>query len=474
LYIQNKNTLQITNFFSKKKKRLLVIMPEGPEVLQLSNDLKTRILNRYLIGAFEDGNSRYAKEGGIPGIKLLINSVYFVANVFTKGKHIFVQLNDYFNSNYIVYLEIRLGDAGRLAIEKTKHCNISLMFCNNVAAIVNNSNNNSNNSNNYITSNNINIPHVNNTNYNNYNNTNYNYNSRYYSRDNTTSHSATSTSEEDFIVMRSASFCHSNPTSRSNSFADNSPSNSAPNSPSQSGTNSPTELSLQSNNSSYCELSYGSITNSHSDSNWCVNNHSDDLFTINTNTTYSQYYNTTDNFHPITATQEFYIYLDDHRHHGAVEFKTEKELNEKLKKIGPDMLSDNVPYSLYEQIFIKTAKRNPNWQICQFLMNQSKLSGVGNYLKADILYMCRISPLRSLKDITNMEIQMLYFYTVSLIKEAFNAGGLTIRNFYTIDGEVGLYKKRIYGRKTDDYGYSVIRTETADTRTSHWVPNVQK
>jgi len=313
-------------------------MPEGPEVKQLCVDLRNRILNGYLIGVFHDGNSRY-KSDGLPGINLLRSEKYLVKSVFTKGKHIFVQLEDCIVNDHVVYMEIRFGEAGRLSLELNTHCNIALSF-------------------------------------------------------------------------------------------------------------EQTETVLNSQNSSTLI--------------------SHDSFNLNT-----QDSSTSNSFTIQLVTKSFFIYFEDSRHRGAIEFKDKEDLDKKLKKLGPDLLSGDVPYELYFKIITECATRNPHWEICQFMMNQSKLSGIGNYLKADILYMCKIRPDRLLKDLSSIDIQNLYYYSIMLIKEAYDAGGLTIKNFYTIDGEVGAYKKRIYGKQFDDFRNPVIRTEYKDKRTSHWVPNVQ-
>jgi len=416
-------------------------MPEGPEVLQLANDLKSRILNKYLIGAFDDGNSRYKNER-IPGINLLVNSIHFVQKVFTKGKHIFIELIDYYTYDYKIYMEIRFGNAGRLALEKNKHCNISLMFCESVSVtktlerhmestipykqnVIKQQNNN------VVKSDPIPIPiqHTINTQFN----------------------------------SPSSSFVTSSSSSESTS-----PYNSNYNSLNNSSHNSLSNSISPRTSSNYNSESSSIFTFVDSNSyNYNTNVYERHRIPSESNT------NINNSFQSVITSGEFYIYFEDHRHQGAVEFKSRNELDTKLKKLGPDLLSESISYDQYSRIFYVTAKRNPEWQICQFLMDQSKLSGIGNYLKADVLYLCRIRPDRLLKNISEQDVINLYNTSIGLIKEAFQAGGLTIKNFYTIDGEVGLYNKRIYGRKYDVYGNQVIKTELKDKRTTHWVPAIQ-
>ena len=53
-------------------------------------------------------------------------------------------------------------------------------------------------------------------------------------------------------------------------------------------------------------------------------------------------------------------------------------------------------------------------------------------------------------------------------------GLVRIGNF--LNGEFGEYSRRfaVYNQKTDPEGNEVVREMTADNRTTHWVPAVQK
>ena len=67
------------------------------------------------------------------------------------------------------------------------------------------------------------------------------------------------------------------------------------------------------------------------------------------------------------------------------------------------IFSKDFTYENFEKI-IKN-KRVSEKTLPEVLMNQKKISGVGNYLKSEILYASKISPYRLIKDLTDSEIK---------------------------------------------------------------------
>ena len=62
------------------------------------------------------------------------------------------------------------------------------------------------------------------------------------------------------------------------------------------------------------------------------------------------------------------------------------------------------------------------------------------------------------------------------MKESYESGGATIKTYKNFNGENGDYARRfmVYNQKTDPEGNEVVRELTADQRTTHWCPAVQK
>jgi len=82
------------------------------------------------------------------------------------------------------------------------------------------------------------------------------------------------------------------------------------------------------------------------------------------------------------------------------------DLEKKLNQIGPDIMDNSTTLD----VFIKqiTKKNNLNKYIGNVIMNQKVISGIGNYLRSDILWLSRISPFRKVKDLTHKKLEIIY------------------------------------------------------------------
>jgi len=166
------------------------------------------------------------------------------------------------------------------------------------------------------------------------------------------------------------------------------------------------------------------------------------------------------------------IYFSDIRNFGTIKFSSSKqELKKKLESIGPDMLSN--PPTIDEFRLIMSSQSSKN--ICKTIMDQSVISGVGNYVKAESLYLSRISPHRSCSSLSILEVESLYNAIRSVLTESYASGGSTLQTYKDLYGNVGSYSGRflVYGKRVDPIGNPVCTTETLDGRTTHWVPSIQ-
>lgn len=168
-----------------------------------------------------------------------------------------------------------------------------------------------------------------------------------------------------------------------------------------------------------------------------------------------------------------YVFYNDMRNFGTIKFVRGKfNLINKLKSLGPDMLSD--PPN--DEVFISRLKKKPNWSLAKVLMDQSVVSGVGNYIKADALWLAELSPKRLVKNCSPSELANLNKSIQSIMNVSYENGGATIKSYTNFEGEIGRYSERmlVYGQKEDPKGNKVIREQTEDGRTTHWVPSIQK
>lgn len=167
------------------------------------------------------------------------------------------------------------------------------------------------------------------------------------------------------------------------------------------------------------------------------------------------------------------IWFCDSRHFGTLKFiNSEDELNKKLKTLGSDVLSDDF---ISKDQFIKLLRKYEKWDLSKFLMNQSKISGIGNYLKSEILYQTKINPTTLIKNLHNTLLEELYDNILMICRDSYNKKGVSVRDYRDTNQEYGTYhnKLKVYNRKTDDNGYKVQKIRTKDNRTTHWVSEIQ-
>ena len=125
-----------------------------------------------------------------------------------------------------------------------------------------------------------------------------------------------------------------------------------------------------------------------------------------------------------------------------------------------------------EEFDIKTFKKNfeivkikplSRFNIASILINQGYLcSGIGNYLKCEILYEAKISPNRSINDIKDEELEVLYKAIKKVCELHLSKEGRSEEHL------------KVYGKKVDTDGNEIKYEETQDGKKTYWVPEIQK
>jgi DNA-formamidopyrimidine glycosylase len=168
------------------------------------------------------------------------------------------------------------------------------------------------------------------------------------------------------------------------------------------------------------------------------------------------------------------VYFNDPRHFGTLRFVCDPDgerTQAKLDSLGPDMLSDPPD----DDLFLKRIWGKPDRTIAEALMDQSCVSGVGNYIKAESLYLAELSPHRRCGDLKPSELTRLRQQITNVMKASYNTGGATISTYRNPDGSKGQAQRRfvVYGNSHDPMGNPVVKEATKDGRTTHWCPTVQ-
>lgn len=159
------------------------------------------------------------------------------------------------------------------------------------------------------------------------------------------------------------------------------------------------------------------------------------------------------------------VYFTDPRRFGTVVIaRGMGTIPAKIKALAHDILNDD-PLDCDE--IIERFRRYDSQNVCKVLMNQkAAVAGIGNYIKSETLYACRISPLCTISDLSDDKIYKMYQRSRKIAKNAYQT-----RPGYQTDGFKTTLK--VYRKTHDPEGRSVETLETPDGRTTYYVPDVQ-
>ena len=166
------------------------------------------------------------------------------------------------------------------------------------------------------------------------------------------------------------------------------------------------------------------------------------------------------------------IYYNDTRSFGTLKWSQgRRALAQKLKSLGPDMLAEDVSHEKFQSVMMKYPKKT----LPEVLMDQRVISGVGNYVKADSLWLSGLSPHRKVDSLCQEEFELLNNSIKRVLRSSYESQGATIKSYKGFNDESGGYGEKLlcYGRKKDEDGEEIIREETLDGRTTWWVPTRQ-
>ena len=142
---------------------------------------------------------------------------------------------------------------------------------------------------------------------------------------------------------------------------------------------------------------------------------------------------------------KFKIIYNDPRRFGFFKLIYNKEkLDLYFKKIGPEPLSSKFNYK-----YLKNSLKNRKKNIKNLLLDQNFISGIGNIYANEILFYCKINPLKIARNITYNEIGKLSKYSKLVLNLAIKFGGSSIRDFKNTKGVSGLFQNefKVYDRE---------------------------
>jgi formamidopyrimidine-DNA glycosylase len=181
---------------------------------------------------------------------------------------------------------------------------------------------------------------------------------------------------------------------------------------------------------------------------------------------------------------------NDQRMFGRIEVTNDiNVLEKKVNSLAPDVLKFKYSDKIFYDMFVEYLKKHPkreNVKIVDLLLRQDVddgiVSGIGNYLSAEILYRAKISPLRTLSSLSKEDIFAISHNckVVTLLSylhndNKYSNGHKPNKNKYHTD--IKLTEKKfvynVYGEKKDSLGNEVQKKTIVTGRSTYWVPNVQ-
>lgn len=148
---------------------------------------------------------------------------------------------------------------------------------------------------------------------------------------------------------------------------------------------------------------------------------------------------------------------------GHTELINSDEYKKTLSKLGPQ--ADEITKMELAKLLSESST-----PIAVFLMEQSKISGIGNYLRAEILYNARINPFRKCNTLTGGEISALYKAIKFTISDVLKYHASS--KYADLREKKGDYQFKVYGKKTDPQG-KIISQKTIQGRKIYWSPAKQ-
>lgn len=111
------------------------------------------------------------------------------------------------------------------------------------------------------------------------------------------------------------------------------------------------------------------------------------------------------NFEIITDEGSLYYY--DVLSYGTLKcVDNQKEMDSILDLIGPDIMDDTTTLEIFNHQILK--KSNLEKNIGNIIINQKIISGLGNYLRADVLWLSKINPFRKVKSLSEIELENIF------------------------------------------------------------------
>lgn len=151
------------------------------------------------------------------------------------------------------------------------------------------------------------------------------------------------------------------------------------------------------------------------------------------------------------------LYISDKRKFSRLYFVSEKNLPNLFKKRPPDVVKGELSQEKLFDIVSNTKK-----DIHSLLLDQKKISGLGNIYANEILYEARVHPMWRANTLSTSEVERMSQASRKIIKEALKEQGTSFSDYLTPLGKKGQYQDHLKvfkraGEKCTNCGCTIER-----------------
>ncbi len=133
------------------------------------------------------------------------------------------------------------------------------------------------------------------------------------------------------------------------------------------------------------------------------------------------------------------VYNDPRRFGYFKVLKNKHDFDNYFTRIGPEALDKK-----FNLEYLKSKIKNRNKNIKNFLLDQKIVSGIGNIYANEILYKSQISPMKSVRKLSAIELIRIIKSSRIILNNAIKFGGSSIKDFKSVSGGGRKFSNQIY------------------------------
>lgn len=180
-----------------------------------------------------------------------------------------------------------------------------------------------------------------------------------------------------------------------------------------------------------------------------------------------------DHFDLLLPGKEILRYRDPRRFGMAVWTSAPPLSHPLLAHLGPEPLGPGLNAAYLREVF-----HNRKAPVKSLLMDGRNVAGIGNIYACEALYRAGISPVRAGGRISASRCGFLVEGIQSVLGEALEAGGTTLRDHRQVDGSPGWFSQNlaVYGRKGQECPAcgETVKKRVLSGRATFWCPHCQR